>query len=168
MLHRPATATQSKALLAAILIFANKSCDQPGDDDVQTGFEDSFSSSYFATRALKYVNLAMFESEDEPLSLSLLQALILVTHWLLIQGVRAKAWRYLGIAIRSAYELNMHLIDAGRGAEDIVNMDASQWCEDEERRRAWWAIWEMDVSNSHQNRTRLPKGRKRRTRTRLD
>ncbi|KIW56451.1 hypothetical protein PV05_05110 [Exophiala xenobiotica] len=37
----------------------------------------------------------------------------------------------------------MHLIDRNKGTDDKV--DADLWCEEEGRRRAWWAIWEMDV-----------------------
>jgi hypothetical protein len=44
------------------------------------------------------------------------------------------------MAVRIAYELNMHLIDASSNQDNN-----NQWCEKEERRRTWWAIWEMDV-----------------------
>lgn len=137
--------TQCKALLAAMLAFACKSCDEYQSPDMSSGCRDGATSSYFSVRALKYVDLAISECEDEPLPLPLLQALVLITHWLLVQGVRGRAWRYLGIAIRSAYEMNLHLIDAGKGAAEMADIDPIQWCEDEERRRAWWAIWEMDV-----------------------
>lgn len=120
-----------------MLAFATK-IDSTDDDN------RLFSSYHFSNLASKYVELAIQECEDEPLPLPLLQALILHTHWLLIHGVKGRAWRYLGIAIRSAYELNMHLIDSGRGPE-ADKTDPNQWCEDEERRRSWWAIWEMDV-----------------------
>lgn len=43
-----------------------------------------------------------------------------------------------------AYELGLHAVDVGdpyrRGTDDVT-----RWCFDEERRRAWWAIWEMDA-----------------------
>lgn len=76
--------------------------------------------------------------------LPLLQALTLITHWLLPQGACGRAWRYLGLCVRCAYELNLHLVDSGRTWEDIL-ANPVQWQEDEERRRVWWAIWEMDV-----------------------
>lgn len=37
--------------------------------------------------------------------------------------------------------MNLHLVDVGAPNETRDE----QWCEDEEKRRAWWAIWEMDV-----------------------
>lgn len=101
-------------------------------------------SIHFRAIGIKYMEQAMEELDDEPLSLPLLQALILNTHCLLVQRVRGKAWRYLGTCIRTAYELNLHLIDAGKQShEPITNVE--KWCVEEEWRRAWWAIWEMDV-----------------------
>jgi len=98
----------------------------------------------FLSSATELVDQAVKECEDEPLSLSLLQALVLTTHGLLIRGVRGRAWRHLGLCVRSAYELNLHLVDSGK-APDQSRANPVQWCKDEERRRAWWAIWEMDV-----------------------
>ncbi|KEF58645.1 uncharacterized protein A1O9_06571 [Exophiala aquamarina CBS 119918] len=71
--------------------------------------------------------------------------MILNTLCLLVQGVRGRAWRLLGTCIRSAYELNLHLIDAGKPRGHYQPSSVEQWCIEEEWRRAWWAIWEMDV-----------------------
>lgn len=91
-----------------------------------------------------FVEDAIAECADEPPSLCLVQVLILTTFNQLIQGVRGRAWRSLGLCVRMAYELGLHAVDAGepyrRGTEDVT-----RWCFDEERRRAWWAIWEMDA-----------------------
>lgn len=103
----------------------------------------TFASSHLLAQAHKLVDHSFYECEDSPISLPLLQAVILLTHWLLIQGVRGRAWRYLRVAVGSAYELNMHLID--RNKRDNDKVDPEQWCEEEGRRRAWWAIWEMDL-----------------------
>ncbi|EXJ63554.1 uncharacterized protein A1O5_11315 [Cladophialophora psammophila CBS 110553] len=143
MLQQIETPNQCKALLAAILIFATKDHEQCGDGNIRSETDEKAPSSGFINQALKYVDQAIYECEDMPISLPLLQALILITHWLLTQGVRGRAWRYLRVAVSSAYELNMHLIDANNCYDDQV--DSAQWCEEEERRRAWWAIWEMDV-----------------------
>ena len=113
--------------------------------DINSGPEQSISGSHFSNMALKYVNHAMEELEDEPLSLRLLQALILITHWLLIRNVRGRALRYLGLCVSSAYELNFHLIDFGQDDQSPHTSNPTQWSEDEEKRRAWWSIWEMDV-----------------------
>lgn len=83
---------------------------------------------------------AIAELGDEPLSLPLLQTMILNALCLLLQGVRGRAWRLLGTCIRSAYELNLHLIDAGKPNGQYQPANAEQWCIEEEWRRAWWAI----------------------------
>lgn len=102
-------------------------------------------SIHFRGLSIKYMEKAIAELGDEPLSLPLLQAMILNTLCLLVQGVRGRAWRMLGTCIRSAYELNLHLIDAGKPRGQHQSISAEQWCIEEEWRRAWWAIWEMDV-----------------------
>ncbi|OQU94452.1 hypothetical protein CLAIMM_00807 [Cladophialophora immunda] len=137
------TASQCKALLAAIMIFATKDQDQCDDGNVSSAVTTVARRPDFINQTLKYVDQAIYECEDMPLSLPLLQTVILVAHWLLTQGVRGRAWRYLRVAISSAYELNMHLIDANCRHYDKI--DPSRWVEEEERRRAWWAIWEMDA-----------------------
>lgn len=70
--------------------------------------------------------------------------MILTANCLLVQGVLGRAWRYLGTCIRAAYELKLHLIDAGKNPQDPP-VSAEKWCIEEEWLRAWWAIWEMDV-----------------------
>ncbi|ETN37509.1 uncharacterized protein HMPREF1541_07131 [Cyphellophora europaea CBS 101466] len=138
------------ALLAAISAFALKGLDH---EEVSNTIGGNFSSGvleppsiYFRRLSIKYMEEAISELDDEPLSLHVLQAMILNTYCLLVQGVKGRAWRYLGTCIRAAYELNLHLIDADKHSQnDEPCLDASQWCIDEEWRRAWWAIWEMDV-----------------------
>jgi hypothetical protein len=135
------------ALLAAILAFAAQSLDVDIASELNRinicALHDDY-KSYFIDQAIIYLDEAIRECGDDPVPLFLLQALVLVTHWLLIRNVRGRAWRYLGTCVSVAYELNLHLVDsddeAGDGGPDI-----SRWCADEERRRAWWAVWEMDV-----------------------
>lgn len=131
-----------------MLAFGLKGLDH---SDVNNMIQDSVFSEpmhppsiHFRALSIKYMEQAVDELEDEPLSLPLLQAMILNTHCLLVQGVRGRAWRYLGTLIRAAYELNLHLIDAGKPSH-AQPTNAERWCIEEEWRRAWWAIWEMDV-----------------------
>ncbi|KAJ9633596.1 hypothetical protein H2204_006802 [Knufia peltigerae] len=136
-----------KALLAIMIAFACKST--RGQETQVQGFPSS-SSSDFAFLALHEVDAAMAECGDEPPSLCLLQALILVTHWLLIKGVRGRAWRYLGLCIRIVLELGLYALDADQYGEAMANKsNPEQWCEDEEKRRAYWAVWEMDQFANH-------------------
>ncbi|KAK0628027.1 hypothetical protein DIS24_g10864 [Lasiodiplodia hormozganensis] len=105
------------------------------------------SQSQFHRLSLKFVEDAIAECADEPPSLCLLQALILTTFNQLVQGVRGRAWRSLGLCVRMAYELGLHAVDAGEPyrREPVDSHNLTRWCFDEERRRAWWAIWEMDA-----------------------
>jgi hypothetical protein len=106
--------------------------------------------------------------EDIP-TLCILQALTLTTFQQLIKGARGRAWRSLGTCVRIAYELKLHLIDSDQMYQDMppAYKSAESWCFDEEKRRTWWAIWEMDTFGStvrrcptaidwSQNETRLP------------
>lgn len=93
--------------------------------------------------ASKYVDDAIDECGDETPPLCVIQALILLTQWHIIKGVRGKTWRRIGLCIRLAYEMELHCVDANKDSESL-SPPVRQWCEDEERRRAYWAIWEMD------------------------
>ncbi|KEF51399.1 uncharacterized protein A1O9_12548 [Exophiala aquamarina CBS 119918] len=136
-----------KALLAAIFAFSRKSMEF-GNGNTTTGFvrdpDATLSSSQYNDQAVFWVDAAVAECGDDPPPLCVLQALVLVTHWLLIRRVRGRAWRSMGLCIRIAYELGLHTIDKGRDFE-VTKQAPERWCEDEERRRTWWAIWEMDV-----------------------
>ncbi|KAF2808093.1 uncharacterized protein BDZ99DRAFT_420913 [Mytilinidion resinicola] len=92
--------------------------------------------------AMKWVLEALNECEDETPPLCVLQALVLTTFYKLTEGVRGRAWRLLGTCVRIAYELRLNFIDIDR---PDYSSDVDKWCVDEERRRCWWAIWEMDV-----------------------
>lgn len=120
---------------------------------------------YYNKMAFGYIDEAFAQCDDEAAPLILLQALILANFQLLVKGVHGRAWRSLGLSVRVAYELNLHLIDSADSSQ--THNDAKRWSDDEERRRAWWAIWEMDVFASTirrcptaidmtQNETKLP------------
>ncbi len=138
------------ALLAAILIFAFSDQEASHDPCLASAAArislDSTKdlSQHFGNLAEQFAEQAMHEYAEQGVPLPLLQAMILINHWLLIRSVRGKSWRYLGVCVRCAYELNLHTVDKGRQPHDRIE-DVEQWSEDEEKRRAWWAIWEMDV-----------------------
>lgn len=137
---------QTHALLASVLAFSARFCISESDENQDHGFYRlagmDYRPAHFLKLASRYVDEALQECGDEPPPLCLLQALILLAHGYLTQGVRGKAWRSLGTCIRLAYELNLHLVDAGHPNQVA---EVRQWCEYEEKRRAWWIIWEMDV-----------------------
>lgn len=132
------------AMLAYSARFETPPPDRVSHDSLGSVLVGTPTQSQFHRLSLKFVEDAIAECADEPPSLCLVQVLILTTFNQLIQGVRGRAWRSLGLCVRMAYELGLHAVDAGepyrRGAEDVT-----RWCFDEERRRAWWAIWEMDA-----------------------
>lgn len=72
---------------------------------------------------------------------------ILVTFYQLTRSVRSRSWRALGSCIRLAYDMQLHIVDANHDREAAAEgrVDMKKWSQQEERRRAWWAIWEMDV-----------------------
>ena len=78
--------------------------------------------------------------------LILLQAVTLLSFHELIESAEGRGWRSLGPLVRIAYELRLHLVD--KNVRDISTDDPDLWSAKEERRRTWWAIWEMDVFTS--------------------
>jgi hypothetical protein len=150
LFHRPsfedklrgiASITQLCALLSAIFSFSAR-FDNGGKDD-HLVFH-ALSNQRLGELALDFSEKALKECSDDPPSLCLLQAMIINTFQLLIKGVRGNAWRSLGTCIRIAYELRLHLIDTN-GIGLTSQASNMQWSADEERRRAWWAIWELDT-----------------------
>lgn len=137
-LSRNTSSAEITALLTAMISFAVRF----QDSDTQNQKDIHRQAAHFLDLASNYSDTALKDCGDNTPSLCLLQAFILVSHGQLTQGVLGRAWRTLGTSVRLAYEMNLHLVDA-RGPEYALN--SKRWCEDEEKRRAWWAIWEMDV-----------------------
>lgn len=140
-LSRNTSSVEITALLAAMISFAVR-FQWSGDGEIQSEKDTHRRAAHFLDLASDYSDAALKDCGDNTPSLCLLQVFILVSHGQLTQGVLGRAWRTLGTCVRLAYEMNLHLVDA-RGAEYALN--SKRWCEDEEKRRAWWAIWEMDV-----------------------
>ncbi|KAL0257612.1 hypothetical protein SLS55_008426 [Diplodia seriata] len=140
-----------KAGFAAMLAYAAR-FETPPPERVEDGSMGGVlvgtpDHSQFHRHSLKFLDDAIAECADEPPSLCLVQVLIVITFNQLIQGVRGRAWRSLGLCVRMAYELGLHEVDSGepyRQAPQGTHR-LTRWCFDEERRRAWWAIWEMDA-----------------------
>ncbi|CAG7939912.1 unnamed protein product [Penicillium nalgiovense] len=137
---------QLNALLAAIAGYASRFTGPRTNisslDEHRTAGKSQQQPEYFVGRAFNYVNKALVACDDEMPPLCILQALIIATHCQLTRGVRGKAWRSLGLCVRLAYEMNLHQLDS----RTVANSDdIHQWQADEEKRRAFWAVWEMDV-----------------------
>ncbi|OQD68780.1 hypothetical protein PENDEC_c031G02206 [Penicillium decumbens] len=145
---------QLTGLLAAIAAYASRfealGADDLASNTVQLAAMRHQQPAYFIELAFKYINEALMECDDGTPPLCVIQALIIATHCRLTQGVRGKAWRSLGLCVSLIYETNLHLLDSKKvgKAEGL-----SRWQEEEEKRRAFWAVWEMDVFASTIRRT---------------
>ncbi|KAF1351772.1 fungal-specific transcription factor domain-containing protein, partial [Delphinella strobiligena] len=142
--------TDLQALLASMLSFSMRfetslTSHSPSSRAIEN-LAGGQGHEYFHHLALELIDIAMKNCRDEAPSLPLLQAIVLTTFYQLTSGVRGRAWRALGLCVRIAYEQRLHLIDANR-SDDVTDgpADKTRWYHDEERRRTWWAIWEMDV-----------------------
>ncbi|EXJ88949.1 hypothetical protein A1O3_02013 [Capronia epimyces CBS 606.96] len=100
----------------------------------------------FHVLSLKYINEAMDACSNSPPPLCLVQAMTLAGFYSLVNGVYGQAWRLVGAAVRVAYELRLHLIDhEGLNKAPSSDNELTAWSFSEERRRCWWALWEMDI-----------------------
>ncbi|CCT69331.1 uncharacterized protein FFUJ_06847 [Fusarium fujikuroi IMI 58289] len=155
-LHSITSESQLIALLAAICAYSVRfvpfEADPELEQELSWGSTDHKTPTTFLNLSSQQIDKALNECTDDPPPLCVLQALIVTTHCQLTQGVRGRAWRALGTYVRLAYELNLHLLDS-RYAVEQYDHSTHRWGEDEEKRRAWWAIWEMDVFASTIRRT---------------
>lgn len=136
---------EAESLVAAMFSFSARfdcSNEYPGHQD------EIPAPAYFAHIASQQLDRALNECGDTTPPLWVLQACILVTFYQLTRSVRSRSWRALGSCIRLAYDMQLHVVDANHDrvkAVDGRDISIRQWSHMEERRRAWWAIWEMDV-----------------------
>lgn len=139
------------ALIASMFTFAARFRDfengQRDDRRLSLSRDDIPLPDHFHRIALKLIDIAMEEPTGEAAPICILQALILTTFHQLIHTLHRRAWISLGTCVRVAYELRLHLIDAYGYDTDHTRYleNTAQWSLDEERRRAWWTIWEFDV-----------------------
>lgn len=130
--------SEAEALIAAMFSFSARHCQASGCPG----------PSYFARIASSQLDESVDRYGDMRPPFWLLQACVLVTFYQLTQSVRSRSWKKLGDCIRYAYDMNLHIVDANHepaSTTDGAGIDMQRWVMLEERRRAWWAIWEMDV-----------------------
>lgn len=131
---------QRRALLASIFAFSTRFTEisQPRT----AGPSNIPSHEHFRKIAEESVNQALRECLDDSPPLCLLQALILTTFQQLTNGVRGRSWRAIHTCVSIAYDLHLHLVDKNAGKRTATDPNT---CLLEEKRRAWWVIWECDV-----------------------
>ncbi|KAK4161038.1 putative fungal-specific transcription factor [Cladorrhinum sp. PSN259] len=141
--------SDAEALIAAMFSFSARHCrDQENNDIIPT-------PAYFAKIASSRLDESVDRYDDLPPPFWLIQAGILVTFYQLTNSVRSRSWKKLGDCIRYSYDVNLHMVDANLDPTTSSSSSSSEsssekihiqrWSLLEERRRAWWAIWEMDV-----------------------
>jgi len=70
----------------------------------------------------------------------------LVAYYQLTSGPGFRAWISVGVCVRIAYDLSLHTLDRRRAVD--LDTSVEQWAKDEEKRRAWWAVFEIDTFSS--------------------
>ncbi|KIM93350.1 hypothetical protein OIDMADRAFT_149740 [Oidiodendron maius Zn] len=161
------------SLLASMFSFSVRFCQSKEAQSLYQRFPSGSTlesiADHFRKLSIQFLDEAFEERGEDIPTLCILQALTLTTFQQLIKGARGRAWRSLGTCVRIAYELKLHLIDSDQMYQDMppTHKSTESWCFDEEKRRTWWAIWEMDTFGStvrrcptaidwSQNETRLP------------
>lgn len=133
-----------EALLAAMFAFAARHWPRFSNEAVLS----DPTAAQFASAASVRLHQALEEHGDRSPPLCIIQAYALLSFYELSRSVRPRSWRILGECIRLAYEMRLHAVDEGFSASTFSEMshqDVAHWVAREERRRTWWAIWEMDV-----------------------
>lgn len=151
-LYSVLTPKLSAVLAAAMFSFSARFAPLPGrNSDAETLTEQSADrharAEFYFGKASDLIAECLRELRDDSPPLGLLQAIIITTSYEMVKAARGKAWRTLGTCIRLAYELRLHEVDAtiSQPGKKRPAMTTKSWIMDEERRRVWWALWELDV-----------------------
>lgn len=133
------------ALFASMFSISSKFI-PPAHDTLNAPGHRIFTHQQFHNLSVDYINLALYSPSNRPPSICILQAMALASFYKLANGVCARAWRLVGSAIRVAYEIRLHLVDYD-GHDEIPNTESKlmRWSLNEEHRRCWWALWDMDL-----------------------
>lgn len=105
----------------------------------------------FVKRATDLWELIQKDWSASVRTLKVLQGLILLTFSHIQSGPSETAWTLTGSCVRLAYDLDLHTIDAENACSNFMSdqdMVQDNWASLEEKRRAWWTVWEMDTFSS--------------------
>ncbi|KAH8797269.1 hypothetical protein F5884DRAFT_715833 [Xylogone sp. PMI_703] len=103
----------------------------------------------FAQKAIAlYDMFNNLSTVDEP-SLSHLQGSILLTYYCVTSAPDCRGYLGIGILCQMAYALSLHTLDKDTQETDSLCQESiRQWVVKEEKRRSWWALWELDTFTS--------------------
>ncbi|KAI3536710.1 hypothetical protein CSPX01_10607 [Colletotrichum filicis] len=94
----------------------------------------------FAEWAIQYYG--RLRSSDSETTLEYLQGCILLAFYLYTAGPSHQAWILTGVCVRLAYDLDVCCMDEEDGGNEMAS---TKWSAEEERRRAFWLVWEIDT-----------------------
>jgi hypothetical protein len=114
-------------------------------------FSDSpyFAGKPFPERGERFARRAkrLYESSLPHLrapTLIYLQGLTVLAFYLYAMEPNPQGWVLIGICSRLAYELELDKIDEDPKMTKSQMTQSEEWSRQEERRRTWWCIWELD------------------------
>ncbi|KAJ9615910.1 hypothetical protein H2200_001987 [Cladophialophora chaetospira] len=102
----------------------------------------------FATKARALYDAAFSHDSPWQPSLALLQGCILLSFHEQTSRPSTSSWFLIGSSVRLALELGLNNIDAKADEAQVTPKAPDEWVLTEEKRRAWWAVWELDVFSS--------------------
>ncbi|KAH8807757.1 fungal-specific transcription factor domain-containing protein [Xylogone sp. PMI_703] len=74
-------------------------------------------------------------------NMTYLQGCILMSCYMYTSAPCSQGWILIGVCVRLAYELGLSDMDD----ENSEQQQPSDWIRQEEMRRAWWLVWELDT-----------------------
>ncbi|KAK4943082.1 hypothetical protein LTR10_017281 [Elasticomyces elasticus] len=149
MVYKTLPPEQSVALLAAMSAISAHYA-QPDKSNSQSHSQpttNNLSPQRFYKLAWTTIQEQLENHEENKPPLYLLQALILIALYECIVSAKGRSWRTLGICVRIAHELELHLTDQYLQGQSLAQQKVSQdiWTRKEELRRAWWILWQLDI-----------------------
>ncbi|KIW79284.1 hypothetical protein Z517_05896 [Fonsecaea pedrosoi CBS 271.37] len=99
----------------------------------------------FAKKAQVLCDLGSRDEDEDHLTMKYLHGCILLTYYQLSSRPSFRAWVGVGLCCRLAYALCVHQVDRdSESSPPDAQISVEDWCDKEERRRAWWVIFQMD------------------------
>lgn len=108
----------------------------------------SIRGQIFASKARALYESAFSHDGRWQPSLALLQGCILLSFHEQTSRPSTSSWFLIGSSVRLALELGLNNIDAKQDEPQLEHRTLEEWVITEEKRRAWWAVWELDVFSS--------------------
>ena len=107
--------------------------------------------THFAHHAQNLYEEGMRSCENQVPTLQYLQGCILLAYYHQGNGPTSNGWLLVGACTRLAYGLGLNEIDVkslGESPQAPQWNSVVDWIQREERRRAWWSVWELDTFTS--------------------